>query len=183
MNFISFDITENSALFLDRDGVINKRMVGDYVRNLTQFEIIDGSIEAIIEFSKYFKYIFVVTNQQGIGKGLFKTEDLTIIHNHLIDLIQKNGGFINQIYFCPHLVNDECSCRKPNIGMALKAKKDFEQIDLKSSLMIGDSLSDMEFGNNAGMSCIFIGSKKIENTLYTAISLKEISKCIKFNII
>ena len=156
-------LTTNSqewTLFLDRDGVINHRIIDDYVKRIEDFEFLEGAIEAIVEFRKHFRYIFIVTNQQGVGKGLMTKNDVEEIHNFMIAEIEAKGGKIDAVYFCPELKNTNSKCRKPEIGMALQAQKEFHGVDFSKSIMIGDSISDMEFGKNAGMHNIFIDAQK-----------------------
>jgi len=147
------------TLFLDRDGVINHRLVDDYVKSWEEFEFLPGVLEAIALFSKNFKHIFIITNQQGIGKGLMTEVDLQDIHEKMLKEIQAAGGKIDSIYFCPSLAKENSPMRKPNPGMARKAKEDFPDIEFSKSIMVGDSKSDMEFGKNAGMYCVFIGER------------------------
>ena len=142
----------DSALFLDRDGVINRRIDGDYVRNLSQFEFLPGAIDAIVRLGKRFRYVIVVTNQQGIGKGLMSAGDVSEIHDYIIEQIQAAGGHIDKIYCCPSLEATNDPNRKPGIGMGLQARHDFPDIDFSRSLMIGDSASDMLFAEKLGMS-------------------------------
>lgn len=144
------------ALFLDRDGVINIRIPGNYVKYLEEFVFIRGVPEAISIFSKIFKYIFIVTNQQGIGKSYMTDNDLKIIHDHLIQSVEIAGGHINKIYYCPGLAKDNPPCRKPNIGMALQAKNDFPNVEFAKSIMIGDTESDMLFAKKSGMFGLFL---------------------------
>jgi histidinol-phosphate phosphatase family protein len=151
------------TLFLDRDGVINKRLPGDYVKELSEFEFLPGVPEAIAELSKIFGRIIVVTNQQGIGKGLYGETDLAKIHAFMIGEIQKAGGKIDAVFHAPQLASENSPMRKPGIGMALKAKENFHEIDFKRSVMAGDTASDMEFARRAGMKAFFIG----ENALKT----------------
>jgi len=171
------------SLFLDRDGVINKRIIDGYVQKPSQFEFIKGSLEAIKQLSSLFKYIFIITNQQGIGKGLMTESELEIIHNHMLNQINQSDGRIDGIYFCPDLASKSPNCRKPGLFMAEAAKKDFPEIDFKKSIMVGDSLIDMEFGRNAGMQCIYIQSNSIEkiiefdSPIFT--SLLQFSKSLK----
>lgn len=154
------------ALFLDRDGVINRRIPGDYVKHIDDFIFNPGALEAIALFSGVFSHIFVVTNQQGIGKKLMDETDLNIIHDYMLTHINKTGGRIDKIYFCPGLAKDKPLCRKPQPGMALQAKADFPDIDFTKSLMIGDSVSDILFGNNVGMLSFFINhTGEIEDDL------------------
>lgn len=150
----------DSALFLDRDGVINRQIVGDYVRNLSQLELLPGAIDAIARLGKLFRYVIVVTNQQGIGKGLMSAADVSEIHDYIIREVQAAGGRIDKIYCCPSLDTAEDPNRKPNIGMGLQAKLNFPDIDFNRSLMIGDSPSDMLFAERLGMQSIFITNGK-----------------------
>lgn len=147
------------ALFLDRDGVINERIVDGYVKNKEEFIFNDGVLDAIKKLSEIFGKIVVVTNQQGIGKGLMTEEDLKKVHDFMLSEIKKAGGRIDNIYFAPGLASPTNELRKPNIGMALQAQKDFPEINFSKSVMIGDSPSDMAFGKNAGMKTIFIGQE------------------------
>ena len=150
----------DSALFLDRDGVINRQIVGDYVRNLSQFEWLPGAIDAIVKLGKQFRYVIVVTNQQGIGKGLMSAEDVEEIHNYIIGQVQTAGGCIDRIYCCPSLATANDPNRKPGTGMGLQAKRDFPDIDFSRSLMIGDSPSDMLFAEKLGMAYILTSNTK-----------------------
>ncbi len=149
-------ITAKKYLFLDRDGVINKRKVGGYIQHWDEFEILPGVLEAISIFSKHFDRVVIVTNQQGIGKGLMSEEALNEIHKNFGRLVEESGGRIDAFYFCPMLKTEIDNCRKPGIQMALKAQSDFPEIDLNKSIMIGDTASDMKFAKNANMSAILL---------------------------
>lgn len=155
---INFDNTW--TIFLDRDGVINKRLVGDYIKKIEEFEFIPGVQDAINIFNQKFGNIFVVTNQQGIGKGKMTHDDLSVIHQLMTKEIVNSGGKIDKIYYCPYLSHTNHADRKPNIGMALKAKRDFKNVNFKKSVMVGDSISDMKFGKRMKMLTIFISSNK-----------------------
>ncbi len=157
--FKNFDINQNWTLFLDRDGVINKKIEGDYVRNWQQFRFLPKAIDALKILSEIFDRIIIVTNQRGIGRGLMTEQDLENIHKQMLRQLKKNGIEITKIYYCPHDHEKEtCNCRKPKTGMALKAKKDFPEIDFEKSIMVGDSQSDIEFAQNAGMKGVLINS-------------------------
>jgi len=145
------------ALFLDRDGVINRRIDGGYVSKPEELEMLPHSAESIARLSKHFRYIFVVTNQQGIGKGLMSETDLAAIHAKMVSEIEKAGGRIDKIYHCPSLKEAHDFLRKPNIGMALNARHDYPNLRLKSCVMIGDAATDMMFGRRAGMQTILVG--------------------------
>lgn len=157
---ISYDWT----LFLDRDGVINKHMPDAYVTCIDEFEFIPGCIEAINKLSLLFHKIIIVTNQQGIGKGLMTSMDLEKIHFYMLEEISKHGGRIDAVYYCPYLSNIKPKCRKPEIGMALQAKEAFPSIDFKKSIMIGDSPSDMLFGKNIGAYTVLAKNKNFQSS-------------------
>lgn len=144
-----------NTLFLDRDGVINKHLPNDYVKDWHEFEFLPEVHEALTIATTLFCHICVVTNQRGIGKGLMTERDLINIHEKMIAEIIRKGGRIDKIYYCTDL-SDESPNRKPNIGMALQAKKDFPDIEFDESIMIGDSKSDILFGERLGMKAILI---------------------------
>lgn len=154
------EIDNSWTLFLDRDGVINKRPPGNYIKTWEDFEFLPGVLESIKILARKFGRIIIVTNQQGIGKGLMTHEDLQNIHRQIQTAISKNGGRIDAIYYCPDLATDTDNCRKPAVFMAIQAKKDFPEIDFSKSIMAGDTPSDMEFGRNAGMRTVFINTNE-----------------------
>jgi histidinol-phosphate phosphatase family protein len=153
------------TLFLDRDGVINHEKYEDYIHNWDEFSFYDGVTEAIAVFSKIFKHIIVITNQKGVGKGLTKLEDLQLIHKNMIAAIEAAGGSIDAVYFCTDL-EDESPNRKPNPGMGLQAIKDFPAIDPGKAIMIGNTISDMNFGRNLGVKTIFLPTNHPEVDLH-----------------
>lgn len=148
-----------SALFLDRDGTLNVRLIDDYVKRPDQFELIPGTLEALAMLQPFFCRIFIVTNQQGIGKGLMTGNDLNAIHTPFLEQAQAAGVNIDKIYFCPNLKSDHSFYRKPSIGMALQARREYPEVSLKDSIMIGDSRSDMLFGRRAQMATILVGDE------------------------
>jgi histidinol-phosphate phosphatase family protein len=149
------------TLFLDRDGVINVRFPGDYVKHVGEFEFLPGVKEAIAKFFTVFGKIIVVTNQQGISRGIYSHEDLEKIHTHMKSELEKSGGKIEAVYYAHQSAAENSPMRKPGIGMALEAKKDFPEIDFSKAIMVGDSQSDMEFGKTAGMKTIFLGDGEL----------------------
>jgi D-glycero-alpha-D-manno-heptose 1-phosphate guanylyltransferase len=159
-HYSPFNIDKSWTLFLDRDGVINKKIENDYVRNPDQFEWLPGVKESLLKFSKLFGRIIIVSNQQGVGKGRMTKEDVELIHEQIIKTISSMDGQIDRIYYAPQLKEENSPMRKPGIGMALQAKKDFPEIDFSKSIMVGDSVSDMEFGKRAGMKTVFISHGK-----------------------
>lgn len=148
--------SRKSALFLDRDGVINQRIVGGYVRKPSELILNPNVIKALATFRQHFDNIFIVTNQQGVGKGIVTQNEVDAVHNHLRRLLRDHNVDVDAIYCCPHLASEHCGCRKPNIGMAEQAQRDFPNINFQNSVMVGDSLSDVQFGKTAGMSTVFI---------------------------
>jgi len=143
------------TLFLDRDGVINKENEGDYIRDVASFEFLEGAIEAIQIARNYFDYIFVVTNQRGVGRGLMSLQDLELIHRYMQQVLSAYDAPIDKIYFAPY-TDKKHPYRKPNIGMALHAKEDYPAIDFTNSVMVGNNISDMVFGKMAGMQTVFV---------------------------
>lgn len=155
----TFDISvidKTWTLFLDRDGVINKRLHYDYVKNVSEFEFLPGVLNALKTFAAVFGKIIVVTNQQGIGKGIYTNKQLNEIHVLMVEQVHAAGGRIDAVFFAPNLASENSPMRKPGIGMALQAKAQFPEIDFSRSLMIGDSVSDLEFGRTAGMFTMYV---------------------------
>lgn len=148
--------TEESArpklkiAFLDRDGVINiKQPEGHYVSSIAQFEFTSG-IFKLLQYlvASGFKFI-IVTNQRGVAKGVLSEDSLSVIHGHMKTELQKKGIEILDIYYCPHN-KDECFCRKPKSGMLEKSFNE-HNIDLTESILISDSIADIEMGNAFGI--------------------------------
>jgi len=150
------------TLFLDRDGVLNMRIPGAYVGRADYWIPAPGLGEAMALLSATFGRIVVVTNQAGVGKGLMSMADLNAVHAYMLSFVQEAGGRIDRVYACPHRKDEECACRKPATGMALQAQADFPDIEFANSVMVGDSLSDMQFGQALGMRTVLIEGKKEE---------------------
>ncbi len=151
------NIDHSWTLFLDRDGVINHDKDNDYIRNWEEFCFYDTTLEALAILAKHFHRIVVTTNQKGVGKGLMTVDDLTDIHTNMISQIEASGGRIDKVYYCSDLSNDSVN-RKPNPGMAFQAKEDYADIDLSKSLIVGNRISDMGFGRNAGINTVFVAT-------------------------
>lgn len=166
------------TLFLDRDGVINEKLEGDYVRNLDSFTWKEGALDALAKLSRVFHRVVVVTNQQGIGKQLMTEEDLGTIHRHLLQKVAGAGGRIDAIYHAPQLAAEKSERRKPGTGMALEAQRDFPDIRFEESVMVGDSQGDMEFGSRLGMVNIFLGKREDTHpgSVISCSSLRELAR-------
>lgn len=163
MTLKDLHIDKSWTLFLDRDGVINKKLEDDYVKHWVEFEFITDVLPNFKKLNEIFGTIVVVTNQQGIAKGLYTKEDLEIIHKNMLYELSYFKGTIHKVYFSPYLAAENHAFRKPNIGMALEAKKDFPHIDFSKSIIVGDSMSDMEFGRTAGMRTVYIHAEPVSN--------------------
>lgn len=159
---------KQKAVFLDRDGTINK-YVG-FLRNIDDFELIDGVAEAIEKINKSGYLVIVVTNQPVIARGEVSFCELEQIHNKMETLLGKKGAYVDAIYYCPHHpqkgykgerpeLKFDCECRKPKPGMILKAAEDFN-IDLSQSWMVGDSENDVNTGINAGCKTALVSNKE-----------------------
>ena len=148
-------INKNWTLFLDRDGVINEEKENSYIFHYGEFFFYDRAKEALRVLAEAFGHIVIVTNQRGVGKGLMTAADLQAIHDKMIGEIVLAGGRIDRIYYADSLRDDHPD-RKPNPGMAFAARQDFPAIDFHRSVMVGNNISDMDFGRNAGMYTVFL---------------------------
>lgn len=147
------------TVFLDRDGVINEKAPeGDYVRRVEDLKLLQGAAQAIARLNRAGVRVIVVSNQRGVSRGLFSVEDVMAIEAALEKRLAAEGAHLDGFYFCPH-GDGACNCRKPRPGLFEQARADFPDIEAASSVMIGDSLSDVEFGRAVGMRTVFIDSE------------------------
>ena len=145
------------TVFLDRDGVINQKMPeGRYVRSWSEFHLLPGVAGAIARLNQGRLRVIVVTNQRGVALGLYSAADVDAIHAELNQSLAAEGAHIDAFFLCPH-DKAACECRKPLTGMFDQAVARFPEIRAETSAMIGDSLSDIEFGRRLGMLTVFIG--------------------------
>jgi len=154
------------AVFLDRDGVINK-YPGDrqYVTSLRQFRFLPKVKLAIAKLHKAGFWLFIASNQAGVGKGIFSRKMLDAITGKMLKEIESSGGKIDNVYYCIHPEEDNCSCRKPKAGMIDFARKSFS-INLKKSFFVGDTLRDVLTAKAAGCKAILVLSGKEKSTNY-----------------
>ncbi|HEX8710461.1 MAG TPA: HAD family hydrolase [Terracidiphilus sp.] len=144
------------TVFLDRDGVINeKASEGDYVRRAEDLKLLPGAAGAIARLNRAGLWVIVVSNQRGVALGLYTAEDVRLMEKALASMLAAEGAHLDGFYFCPH-DDGACNCRKPLPGLFQQAKADFPDIEAAESVMIGDSLSDIEFGHALGMRTVFI---------------------------
>lgn len=142
--------------FLDRDGVINRKPPeGTYISTWSQFELLPAVEEAIAALNRAECRVLVVSNQRGVALGLYTAEVVQQLHEKLQSHLRSKDARVDGFYFCPH-DNDECSCRKPGIGLFEQARLDFPSIEPETSVMIGDSISDIEAARRFGCRAVFV---------------------------
>ena len=141
------------AVFLDRDGVINRLRAGSYITTWDKFEFLKGVKEAIALLSKSDYLIFIITNQSAINRGLMTEVALEVIHNNMLFEIEEAGGKIEKIYYCRHRPDEKCKCRKPETGLFEKANAEYD-IDYANSWFVGDFESDREVAKRMGLKFI-----------------------------
>jgi histidinol-phosphate phosphatase family protein len=148
------------CLFLDRDGVLNRQVEGDYVRSWRHFEWLSRTPLALQKLAEWAPHLVVVTNQQGIGKGLMSADDVAVIHQHLQAGLASVGVAIDAFQVCPHLESGGCNCRKPRPGLVLDWLRQHPDTEPSLSIVVGDSQSDLELARNVAAevgACASIG--------------------------
>jgi len=158
------------AVFLDRDGVINK-YPGDfkYVMSWQEFEFLPNIEKALKRLTDAGFKIFVISNQAGVSKGIYSQEALDLITNNMLEGLKESGIEIDGVYYCTHRDEDNCLCRKPKAGLVHMAISDLKakgiDLDVKGSYFIGDSIRDISTGKKAGLKTIlvFSGREKASN--------------------
>ena len=144
------------CVFLDRDGVINRKPPeGEYVGRWSDFHLLHGAEEAIARLNASGRRVIVVTNQRGVSLGLYSESDVRSVHAELQRHLAAHSAHIDAFYYCPH-DKDQCSCRKPGIGLFIEAFHDFPGASSETSILIGDSVSDIQAARRLGMPSIFI---------------------------
>jgi len=151
---------KNKAVFLDRDGTINEEV--GYLSDLKKFKLLPEVAPAIKLLNDYGFKVIVITNQAGVARGYFGEDKLKEIHQEMKRQLRDRDAYLEGVYYCPHHPTEgrgkykkNCRCRKPNPGMLEKAARDFD-LDLSNSYLIGDQLTDIKLGNNAGCGTILV---------------------------
>ncbi len=139
----------NKAIFLDRDGVIIENR-SNYVRSWADVAFISGAVDTLQRLAATPYKILVVTNQSAVGRGIITLAEAEAINQEFLAVIENAGGRIDGLYMCPHAPQDGCLCRKPLPGLLLNAASDLN-INLEKSLMVGDALTDIKAGQQAGV--------------------------------
>jgi D-glycero-D-manno-heptose 1,7-bisphosphate phosphatase len=150
---------QNKALFLDRDGTINVEK--HYVYKVEDFEFREGIFDLVRDFFHRGYLIFVITNQAGIARGYYTENDFHLLNDWMTEQFRQEGIELTRVYFCPHHpdYSGACTCRKPGPGMILKAAEEFD-LDLSSSVLIGDKESDIRAGLNAHVGTNYLINEK-----------------------
>ncbi len=143
-------------VFLDRDGVLNRKPpAGQFVTCWEDFELLPGVGDAIAKLNRSGRKAIVVTNQRGVALGLYSLEDLAAMHDRLREKLAAHGAHLDAIYICPH-DEGQCSCRKPQTGLFEQAFRDFPAAHAGNSVVVGDSLRDIEAGRRLGMRTVLV---------------------------
>ena len=144
-------------VFLDREGVIcRKPREGEYISQWESFQLLPGVEMAIAFLNRSGRRVIVVTNQRGVALGRYTCAEVEALHSRLQRHLAKHGARIDAFYYCPHEDGDQCDCRKPKPGLFQQAFRDFDDASPENSLMIGDSISDIEGARKLGIASIFV---------------------------
>ncbi|MBU3678435.1 MAG: HAD family hydrolase [Candidatus Kapabacteria bacterium] len=144
------------ALFLDRDGIINKRIIGGYVRSPLEFELLSDVLPILVSARQKGYLLILITNQQGVGKGLMTTSDLDAVHEAMQSLLDRHGARLDAIYACTDLAASNSPRRKPAPGMLLEAIAE-HNLDAEQCWFLGDSITDAQAGKAAGVRTALVG--------------------------
>lgn len=153
------DFKKSKALFLDRDGVIN--IDYGHVHKIEDFKFNDSIFDLCRKYQDLGYLLIVVTNQAGIAKKIYSLDDFLKLNQYMLEQFKKNGVLITNVYYCPHLPSDGCSCRKPSPGMFFKAIREYN-LDIKECIAIGDKITDLEAASAAGISSLYYLKSKYE---------------------
>lgn len=162
------------AIFLDRDGVINRRRA-DHVKGWDEFEFMPHALDALAELRRLNAAVVLVTNQGVVGRGLISADQLGAIHAQMLREIESAGGHVTAIYACLHAPTEGCACRKPKPALIRQAALDLG-LDLSTSIMVGDSATDIQAARAAGVTPIFLndGGYPLDADVIGATDLAEV---------
>lgn len=167
------------TLFLDRDGVINERVMGGYVLHFNEFRFKQGVLQGAKELFGKFGRVIVVTNQQCVAKGLLHENELTEIHRQMIEAFLQHGAKIDKVFAALERKEEAPYMRKPNPSMGKLAKEVFPEIDFTKSIMVGDTDSDLLFGQALGMKTVLIETEE-KISVQADIQIKELSQLSEY---
>lgn len=151
------DCAPRPAIFLDRDGVINERVVDGYVTKWEEFRFVEGMVEAVSALAQFETPILIVSNQACIGKGLLDEAELERLTRRFVAVLDEAGGRVDGVYYCPHRTEEGCPCRKPMPGLLQQASRDWH-IDLSRSVLVGDSVTDMQAASAVNCGVVLFNS-------------------------
>ncbi|MDT7041811.1 D-glycero-beta-D-manno-heptose 1,7-bisphosphate 7-phosphatase [Candidatus Nitronereus thalassa] len=160
------------TLFFDRDGTLNRDT--GYIKSPEELVLFPGVVEAIKQCNDLGMPVMVVTNQSGLARGFFTTEDLESIHQHLKDQLCNGGAWIDDIFVCPHHPDDGCECRKPNPGMIEQAAARYS-IDLEKSYVVGDKYIDVELAARSGLKGVLVKTGPSSEEAHCMIQANQLS--------
>ncbi|MEW6013514.1 MAG: HAD family hydrolase [Elusimicrobiota bacterium] len=153
------------AVFLDRDGVINKDIPGKYIKSVSDIRLYKTALEGLKKISSCDKFhLIIITNQSAVGRGYITERISRKINDKIVKTLEKEKIKINAVYYCPHSPVDNCDCRKPKPGLIKEALKDYK-IDLKKSFLIGDKKTDMELALKTGIKSVFVLTGQAKNQI------------------
>ena len=173
-----WNVDESWTLFLDRDGVINQETLENYITSPAKFIFLEDVLVALKSLSSTFNRVIIVTNQQGVGKGLMSENDLNTVNSFMIEEVEKVGARIDAVYCATELRGTVNGLRKPARGLADLAKSDYPELNYEKSIMVGNSESDIVFGKNLGMKTVFIGESQAHDALLTYPSLFKFAEAL-----
>jgi len=147
-------------ILLDRDGVINRRILNGYVTSWDQFEFLPRVLDALRLLTESGYRVIVVSNQACVSKGLMSSETLADITARFVEEVERRGGHIDGVYYCPHQHHDGCECRKPKPGLLLQAQRE-HQFVFADTYLVGDSERDLTAAHRAGCRAILVGGGEV----------------------
>ncbi len=166
------------AAFIDRDGTINVQPPEhSYVTRAEDLEILPGALEGMRALADCGFALVIASNQRGVGRGLLSMDDLNAIDAEIRSRLAEQGAELAGSYYCPHLIDDDCDCRKPKPGLLTRAASELD-LDLPGSWMIGDSASDVEAGTAAGCRTVFLGGDPPAEATLIAPTLAEAAELV-----
>lgn len=180
MEVIETSCERKRAIFLDRDGVINKYRQ-DYVKAWDEFVLLPGVLEALGLLADSEFLVIVITNQSAINRGLVSNTIVEDINWRMVNQVKKSGARIDGVYYCPHIPSEGCDCRKPLPGLLLRAAREMH-IDLERSYCVGDKMTDVAAGKAAGCRSILVlageGDKQDEGTLNAFVIARDLRHAV-----
>lgn len=148
-------------IFIDRDGVINEEL-NSYVTSWDKFQFLDGALQALKKLTDENYHIVIISNQAGVAKGEYTVEELNVINENMLKEIERATKKRPATYYCIHKDEDDCSCRKPKIGLFKQAEEEFGKIDYANTYFIGDQQRDIETAKNLGLKSILVLSGRAD---------------------